>query len=173
MSTFAITPGQFVGLWLAVVTVTFGVAAAWRRSQRLPFFQPKFPEFELRENWLSGASSVGPLGRLAWANNCLWFVLTRDALRVGLHFPFNLFIPSFMAKLDLDIPLRAITSVSQEKALMSRDCVRIAYAVASPRTSAVRTQYVDLCPKRADEFTARLREKVRAARGGAVTADRP
>ena len=47
------------------------------------------------------------MGSLARANNCLWFALTRDTLHVGAHFPFNMFMPRFIAGLDLTIPAGA------------------------------------------------------------------
>lgn len=54
------------------------------------------------------------MGSLARANNCLWFALTRDTLHVGAHFPFNMFMPRFIADLDLTIPVVAISSVSEK-----------------------------------------------------------
>jgi hypothetical protein len=94
--------------------VTFGVAALLWRAHRLPLLRPKFTDAEVQETWTSGASSSGLMGSAARANNCLWFALTRDKLHVGTHFPFNIFMPLFVARLDLEIPIATISSVSQE-----------------------------------------------------------
>jgi hypothetical protein len=163
MEPFPITPRQFLWLWLAVAAVTFGAAALFRRAQGLPFFRPKFPDAEIQQNWRSGASSVGLLGSLAGANNCLWFALTRDTLYVGAHFPFNMFMPRFVAGLDLTIPVASISSVSEKTAMSGGGYVRVDYEVTDAR-GVVTTEHVDLWPRRRDHFVSILRNKVRAAR---------
>jgi hypothetical protein len=146
------------------VAVTFGGAALLRKAQRLPFFRPKFPDAEVQQNWRSGASSLGLMGSLARANNCLWFALTGDTLHVGAHFPFNMFMPRFIAGLDLTIPVAAISSVSEKTAILGGDYVRVEYEVTDATRGVVRTEYVDLWPRRGDHFFTILHEKARVAR---------
>jgi hypothetical protein len=164
MEPFPITPRQFVWLWLAVVGVTFGGAALLRRAQGLPFFRPKFPDAEVQQNWRSGTSSIGLMGSLARAKNCLWFALTRDTLHVGAHFPFNMFMPRFIAGLDLAIPVAAISSVTEKTATLGGDYVRVEYEVTDATRGVVRTEHVDLWPRRGDHFFNILHEKARVAR---------
>jgi hypothetical protein len=166
MEPFPITPRQFVWLWLAIMTVTFSAAAIHRRAQRLPFFRPTFPDVEVQQTWRSGASSVGLMGRLARARNCLWFAVTRDALHVGVHFPFNMFMPRFIAALDLTIPVATISSVSDETGPRGGGHVRVEYEVTDAR-GVVRTESVDLWPQRGDRFVEILSGKVRARRTAA------
>jgi hypothetical protein len=165
MKPFPIDPAQFVWLWLAVAVATFGGAALLRGAQGLPFFLPKFPDAEIQQTWRSGAASAGLLGRLARANNCLWFVLTRDTLHVGMHFPFNMFLPPFIARLDLTIPVGTISSVSEDKAILGGDFVRVTYAVPNATGGVARMEHVDLWPASGDHFVDVLREKARAAKG--------
>ena len=166
MEPFPITARQFFWLWLAVVAVTFGGAALPRRAQGLPFFRPKFPDAEVQQNWRSGRSSVGLMGTLARAKNCLWFALTRNTLHVGAHFPFNMLMPRPIAGLDLAIPVAAISSVSEMTATLGGDYVRVAYEVTDATRAVVRTEHVDLWPRRGDHFFDILREKARMASEG-------
>jgi len=117
MEPFPISPRQFVWLWLGVAAATFVGAALFRRAERLPFFRPRFADVEVQQAWRSGRSSVGLMRGLVGANNTLWFALTKDALHVGAHFPFNMFLPRFIAGLDLTIPVSTILSVSEKTAL--------------------------------------------------------
>jgi len=163
METFPVDDRQSVWLWLAVVAVTFGCAAVLRRAQKLPFFRPKFSDAEVQQTWRSGASSVGLLGGLARAQSCLWFALTRDTLHVGAHFPFNMFMPRFIAGLDLTIPVATISSVSEKTASSGGDYVRVEYEVKDAARGGVRTEYVDLWARRGDHFFSILDERVRGA----------
>jgi hypothetical protein len=164
MESFSIGPREIASLWLSFAALTIGGAAVLRRAQRLPFFRPKFPDAAIQQSWRSGRSSVGLLGRLARADNCLWFTLTRDTLHVGAHFPFNMFMPRFIAGLDLTIPVVAISSVSEETASWGGGYVRVAYEVTDKTRGFVRTEHVDLWPKRGDHFFNILHDKVRGAR---------
>ena len=104
------------------------------------------------------------MGSLARANNCLWFALTRDTLHVGAHFPFNMFMPRFIAGLDLTIPVATISSVSEKSATFGGDYVRVEYEVKDATRGVVRTERVDLWPRRGDHFFDILRDKARVAR---------
>ena len=165
MEPFPITPRQFAWLWLAVLAVTVGSAAAFRRAQRLPFFRPKFPDAEVQQNWRSGASSLGLMGSLGRVKSCLWFVLTRDTLHVGVHFPFNMFMPRFIFGLDLTIPVGAISSVSvsEKTAFSGDDHVRVEYELTDTTRGVVRTEFLDLWPRRGDQFFEILRKKAAGA----------
>jgi hypothetical protein len=158
----AITPGQFALLWIAAMLVSFVAAVSLRKAQGLPVFKPTFSNVEAQQSWRSGASSRGLMGSLAWVNNCLWFVLTRDALHMGAHFPFNLFMPRFMANLDLDIPLSAISLVEERSGRFRGSYLRVTYQVTERASDQPRTEYVDLRADRGGRFVRLLKEKVRA-----------
>jgi hypothetical protein len=163
MEPFPITPRQFVWLWLATLVATFVTAFFLRRAQGLPFFRPEFPASAVQQTWISGASSRGLLGRFARSNNCLWFALTNDTLYVGAHFPFNLFMPRFLAQLDLTIPIATISSVTEKSSLFGGGLVRIAYDANDGTRGIAREEYVDLYPRRGDHFVDILNDRVRAA----------
>jgi len=167
MEPFPIAPAQFIWLWLAFVVVTFGSAAVMRKAQGLPFFRPSFPAAEIQQSWRSGKSSLGLMGSLSGAKNCLWFVLTSDTLHVGAHFPFNMFVPRFLTDFDLKIPVATITSVSEKSAIFGDGYVRIEYEVRDVSRGRVRTEHVDLWARRGDNFVDVLRDKVRVARAAA------
>ena len=160
MGPFGLTERQFFIVWIAVAVGITGFMALLRRSAGLPFFQPKLANVELRQNWISGGSSVGLMGSLGWANNCLWFALTDDTLYVGAHFPFNMFMPRIFMQLDLAIPVATITSVSEKTGSLRGDWVRVEYQAAS----TARTEYVDLRVRRDDRFLEILQEKAARAR---------
>lgn len=164
MENLAITPQQFVWLWLAAVVAAFAAAASLRKARRLPLLRPKFPDAEVQQSWRSGASSLGLMRGLGRANNCLWFALTRDTLHVGAHFPFNMFMPRFLTNLDLTIPVASMSSVSEQTARMGGDYVRVAYEVTDKTRGVVRTEHIDLWPRRGDHFFDILHEKARLAR---------
>jgi hypothetical protein len=164
VGTLPITPEQFFGLWIAATVVMFVAAVSFRKAQRLPLFRPTFSNVVIQRGWRSGASSRGLMGPLAWANNCLWFVLTRDVLHVGPHFPFNLFMPRFVAYLDLDIPVSAMTSVEERSGRLRGSYVRVTYEVKDGESGHSRSEYIDLRPERGDNFFVVLQEKLRAAR---------
>jgi hypothetical protein len=141
------------------------VGVAYRKAKGLPMFQPPFPDVELRENWISGASSLGLLGGLAKVNNALWYVLTREALNTGAHFPFNLVMIRFVADFDLRIPIASILTVEETSSFWRGFYVRVTYSAPDKTKRAGGTAYVDLTSRRGDELSRALREKVRAARG--------
>lgn len=163
MEKFPISPTQFIWLWLGTMTLMVAAATIWRKAQRLPFFRPQFSDVEVQRTWTTGASSVGLMGSLARANNCLWFVLTKDALHVGAHFPFNLFMPRFIVGLDLSIPVATISSVT-EKTAFSGNYVRVDYEVEDPARGVVRIEHLDLWSRRGDHFFNILQENVQLAR---------
>ena len=163
MEPFPIEPKYFAWLFLATTAITFGCAVLLRRAQRLPFFRPEFPDVEVQQSWRSGASSVGLVGSLGPANNCLWSALTGDTLHVGPHFPFNMFMPRFIIGLDLTIPIADITAVSEKTASFVGDYVRVEYKVTDAQRGVIRKEYVDLWPRRGDHFFNILHEKVRVA----------
>ena len=151
-------------LGLAIAAITFGAAAIMRKAQRLPFFQPRFPDPERQESWRTVASSIGLMGRFVQANNFGWFVLTRDALHVGAHFPLNMFIPRFLAALDLTIPIAMMKTVSMES-WRGQSYLCIQYEVVTDEAQGiVSTAEVDLWPEAPERLLFTLNEKIRAAR---------
>jgi hypothetical protein len=156
-------PEEFLGLFFGVVVGLFGTVALLRRAQGLPFFQPKVAGVELRENWISGRSSRGFFAVMSNANNCLWFMVTADRFRVGAHFPFNLFLPGFMVRLDLEIPVEAITAVQEKRRFLSGKWVRVGYEYAD-RDGRPKSAWVELRPRKGDALVATLREKASVAR---------
>jgi hypothetical protein len=158
------TPEQFVRAWIVVMVSTIAGAAIYRKAQRLPFFRPRFPDAERQENWRTVASSIGLMGRFVQANNFGWFVLTRDALHVGAHFPLNMFIPRFLSALDLTIPIAAMKAVSMESARgQSYLCVQ--YEVVTDEAQRITsTAEVDLWPTAPERLLFTLNEKIREAR---------
>src|SRR3954470_10871673 len=159
----AIRPQQLAGLWFAMFGLTVISALMMRRIAGRPVFKPTFPQAELEQRWCSGNSSRGLMGRLAWANNCLWIVVARDGLHVGLHFPFNLFTPRFMIGFDVDVPPANITSVERRSRWLGPDIVRVTYR--DPRATHA-TSHVDLAPRDVD----RLVRALETVRGPALVA---
>jgi hypothetical protein len=158
-----IPPEQFLGLFFGVLAAGFGVGALLRKAQGQPFFRPKLAGVELREGWISGRSSRGLLGSLSHANNCLWFMLTADVLRVGAHFPFNMFMLGFVIRFDLEIPVAAITAVRETSRFLSGKWVRVDYEYAD-RDGRPKSAWVELRARRGSALVEALREKARSAR---------
>jgi hypothetical protein len=158
-----LTGPQFFAVWLGVVVWTFGVGMLMRRAQRLPFFQPKIAGVEIQENWISGRSSRGFFAVMSNANNCLWFMLTADVFRTGAHFPFNLFIPGFMVRFDVEVPVDAITKVEEKSRFLSGTWVRVEYEYAD-RDGRPKSAWVELRPRNGYGLVETLREKAREAR---------
>lgn len=157
-----LTHEQFVFLWVAWVIVTVGTAMGLRRLQRLPFFKPRFGDVQFDENWCSGASSAGLMGKLGWARNCLWIVVDGDHLHVGPHFPFNLFLLRFFFGLDLSVPLVAVTSV--EGGAFAR--VKISYSVSDDARGVTSARSLTVQCWHPDRLIEILRERMALARRG-------
>ena len=156
-------PEEFLGLFFGVVVGLFGTVALLRKAQGQPFFQPKVAGVELRENWISGRSSRGFFAVMSNANNCLWFMLTADVFKVGAHFPFNLFLPGFMVRFDLDVPVGAITKVEEKSRFLSGKWVRVHYEYPD-RDGRPKSAWIELRPRTGHALSETLREKARAAR---------
>jgi hypothetical protein len=158
-----LTLGQFALLWTAVVAVVFGGAIVARRAKGLPVLRPGLPGVELERSWCSGASSTGMLGMFGWANNCLWVAVTRDTLRVGAHFPFNLFLLGSMFGLETSIPLASITKVERKSSFFKGHTVTITYERRDQARATGRTEQLELRPRDATRFADALEERVRLA----------
>jgi hypothetical protein len=156
-------PAEFLATFFGIVFAMFGATALLRRAQGQTFFQPKVSGVELRENWISGRSSRGFFAAMSNANNCLWFMVTADVFRVGAHFPFNLFFPGFLVRLDLEIPVGAITAVEEKSRFLSGKWVRVSYEYAD-RDGRPKTAWVELRPRTGKALYEVLQEKARAAR---------
>ncbi|HVU50379.1 MAG TPA: hypothetical protein VHL80_06815 [Polyangia bacterium] len=159
-------PEEFLGMFFGFAVALFGTVALLRKAQGLPFFQPKVAGVELRENWVSGRSSRGLLAVMSNANNCLWFMVTGDLFKVGTHFPFNLFLPGFMVRFDVDIPLEAITNVEEKSRFLSGKWVRVAYEHAD-RDGRPKSAWIELRPRTGHALLEVLRGKARDARARA------
>ena len=168
MDPLPFTPRQFVWVWLGMAGLLFAAAAVVRWASGLPFFRPRFRGAEVEQTWVSAASSLGLVaglfGSSGRANNCMWFTLTSDTLYVGVHFPFNMFMPRFMVGFDLTIPVADVSSVSNTTGRSEDQSVRVAYEITDDALGIVSTAHVLLWPKRGDRFFEILRDKVRAAR---------
>lgn len=136
-----------------------GTAVGLRLLQRLPFFKPRVPDVRFDENWCSGASSTGLMGEFGWARNCLWLVVTGDSLRVGVHFPCNLFLPRFVLGFDLSVPLESVTSVEKAGTSWASDRVKISYSVNDDTRGVVSTQYLWVQPTRSKQFIGILGDR--------------
>jgi hypothetical protein len=158
-------PDEFLLRFFGGVAALFVVTALLRRAQGLPFFKPKVDGVEHAENWLSGRTSRGLIGVLSGANNCLWFILTSDTVRVGAHFPFNMFFPPFLLRFDLEIPVGAITSVEEKSKFLMGKWLRIAYEYPD-RDGRTKSGWVELRPRNGEGLARALGEKARAAREG-------
>ena len=108
---------------LSLSTITFLIAALWRRSRGLPLRRPVFTGSLFEENWRSGGRGI------VGASNCAWVSLLPDRLVTGLHFPFNLGVPrrlSRWAGLDIEVPLADVIAVDNESS-SGRQRLRITY----------------------------------------------
>ena len=162
----AIDPTKFVVLWAVTAVGAFVTGAVMRRARRLPFFKPAFDAPQFNENWCSGASDRGLLGSLGLARNCLWIVVTADELRIGPHFPFNLFYLPFVLDLDVTVSTQTIVSVEETRSLFKGDYLRVTYEAADPGGVVVRTRHLDLQPKRREALARLLQEKLRLRKTG-------
>jgi hypothetical protein len=90
--------------------------------------------------------------------------VTDDSLRVGAHFPFNLFLPRFLLGLDLSIPLKSVTSVEKARSFWAGECVTVSYSVADDTRGIVSTQHIWVRPTRSERFIGIVRERSAAAR---------
>ena len=142
------------------VTVTLVVAIVLRRAQRLPFFKPTFDTAIVSQNWRSAASTRGLLKRRGWSRNCTWFVLTDDRLCVGVHFPFNLFMPRFLSGLDVTIPIDAMSRVELCSTFFKGTFVRVTYEATDEARGVVSAEQIDLQPERDSDFFVVLHHKV-------------
>jgi hypothetical protein len=107
--------------WLALFV---GASILYRVTRGKHIFRPHVPDAMFAENWCSGRSLRSIVTRLGGASGCLWVALTRDELRVGPHFPFNLgFLPEIYG-LDYRIPVRDIAAVEERRTMLGRPRVR-------------------------------------------------
>jgi hypothetical protein len=161
---FAMSPQKFWLLWIVWVLVMIGTAVALRLVLRLPFFKPRVPDVRFDENWCSGASSTGLMGEFGWAKRCVWLVVTGDSLRVGVHFPFNLFMPPFVLGLDLSVPLGSVSSVERAATSWAGDRVKVSYSVTDDTRGVVSTRSLWVQPTRHKQFIGTLGERTAEAR---------
>ena len=158
-------PEEVLGRFFGFIFGLFGVTALLRKAQGLPFFKPKLEGIEHAESWISGRTSRGLMGFFAGANNCLWLILTGDTVRVGAHFPFNMFFPPFLVLFDLEIPVGAITGVEEKKKFLMGTWLRIAYEYPD-RDGRTKSGWIELRPRHGEGLARALGEKARAAREG-------
>jgi hypothetical protein len=160
---FSVTPAQIAVMWVGSMATMVVALALLRRRKGLPVFKPVLPVVTVEQTWCSGKSSDTPFGLFGWARNCLWVVLTPDALRIAAHFPFNLFLPRFLFDLDVEIPVGAITAVTEERGGLPGDYLRVSYEKGDGVAHHFDLQVRD--PKRlAAALQAKLRVKPAGAR---------
>ncbi|WP_395327299.1 hypothetical protein WBP06_10660 [Novosphingobium sp. BL-8H] len=96
-------------LWIAAVIIG---SALFRRSRGKPLF-PKAPEnAQFAEKGRSGRSLGGLISRVGGARNCLLVFVCDDRLIVTPQFPFNLMFLPEIYRLDVDVPIDTVTSIT-------------------------------------------------------------
>ena len=129
-----------------VLMMTIGGVA--RRLRGQPILRPRLADALFTETWASGGSSLG------WASNCLWVAVTDRRLHLGMHFPFNLMLPRFLARwvvLEATIPLEKIASTEKRASLFSGNTITLSF-----RNDGGAEKRVELKLRKADGFLSRL-----------------
>jgi hypothetical protein len=117
----------FIAVVLGWVIAVLVASIIFRLTRSKAIFKPGLSHAMFAENWRSGRSLQNFVTRIGGANNCLWVVVTNDALRVAPHFPFNLFFLPEIYGLEYTIALARIRSVEPLPGALRRNRVRIAF----------------------------------------------
>jgi hypothetical protein len=124
------TPVAFPTMFLvalAWVALVVGVSLLVRRRRGQYILRPAFPDALHLERWQSGRSLRNLATRLGGASGCLWVAVTRDALHVGLHFPFNMAFIGDFYRLEHHVDVRAVRGVEQGRSLFGGRTVRVRF----------------------------------------------
>jgi hypothetical protein len=112
---------------------------------------PPLPDARFCETWLSGSA-----GFFAAARNCLWVSVTADALLIGLHFPFSLFIPRWLG-LEARIAPADILALESKRTFLQGTQLTIRF-----RNAGGRPQSIALNLRQEDAFVSSVKELCRA-----------
>lgn len=163
-----ISPRLLALVWGGGLIFMLIAAVVLRLVQRLPLFKPHFDAASFEESWCSGASSTGILWRLGWARSCLWVVVTDEALRIGVHFPFNLLLPNFLVGLDVSIPRSSLVSVEKSGPEGPAQYVNLSYTVSDEQRRLASSHALRLQVRSTERFVSLLKEKPLAARASRI-----
>ena len=142
--------------WLisvGLVTAIFGTAVRvfLKRRHGEIVSRPPVGTARFGETWISGSG-----GGFASARNCMWVAVTDDAVIVGLHFPFSVFVPRWLG-LEARIAPENLLAIENRKTFFGGSQLAIRF-----RNDEGRVRSIELNLRREDAFVGQVRELCRA-----------
>ena len=142
-------PWLFAAMVLATIAIA-GIRAILKRRRGEFVLRPILANALFDETWVSGGT-----GLLSSARNCLWVTLTDDALFIGLHFPFSVFVPRWFG-LEAKITPGNVIAIENRQTFLQGSLLAIRF-----RDGDGRPRTIDLKLRREDTFVRHLRDVCR------------
>ncbi len=99
----------------------------YRTQKSKPILRPQFSQVRFEETWCSGRSDRSFLSRMVAARHLLWVAVTKDALHVSPHVPFNLMFFAEAFGWDHRVPGRTIVDIRESSQSSGGTRVAIRY----------------------------------------------